>query len=273
MYWTHSLYKTDFHCDVDGLIPYMFCIDDKIQEECDLNENEPIISYTVEPQKESVIDKCKLRLMFVHKCQDPLFWSIYLAKHGKNEYNRIGLDGNEEMKEKNAMSQFFHKMGATQLNTILQTKITKSGCSNMASSIVSEPRLSWTSLYIVCAFYNCNLYIVDLQKKTYLTYLRQNPEQYDTYVLYRNRESGPHYYIDTSEQLYTFEYIHNHFVWIISYEKPFKAASNYKLQELEHFAHMLGIEYEPKTKKADLFAKVALHCSGGNIGSQHNHST
>lgn len=262
MYWTHPLYKSDFHCNVDDLSEYMFCIDDKIQYENNVVQDNPIITKEViEKKEESLMDKCRLRLMCVRKCQDPLFWSIYLAKHGKNEYNRVGLDGNEEMKEKNAMSQFFYKMGATQLNTILQTKITKCGCSNMASNIVSEPKLSWISLYIVCAFYNCNLYIVDLKKKTYFTYLRQNPEQYDTFVLYRNRESGPHYYIDTSEQLFTLDHIHNHFVWIMSYEKPFKAASNYKLQEVEHFATMLGIECEPKTKKADLFAKVALHCS------------
>lgn len=264
MYWTYPLYKDNFECNVDSLTPFMFCIDDKIQnEEEAVVKEQPVIQESFEKKELSLLDKCKLRLSYVRKCQDPLFWSIYLAKHGKNEYNRVGLDGKEEMKEKSAMSHYFHSMGSSQLNNILQTKITKTGCSTMSSNIVSEPRLSWSSLYIVCAFYDCNLYIVDLQKKTYLTYLRQNPEKYNTFVLYRNRENGPHYYVDTCEQLLTFDYIHDHYVWIMSYEKPFKAASNYKVQELEQFAHMLGIKYEPKTKKVDLFGKIALHCSGG----------
>ena len=88
-----------------------------------------------------------------------------------------------------------------------------------------------------------------------------NSDQYDTYVLYRTREKGPEYYIDTSEQLFTLDYLRNNYVWIMGYEKPFKAVSHYKVHELEQMAEILGLKNEDKIKKADLYAKIALYCS------------
>lgn len=260
MYWTYPIYKDTYAVNIAELHPFMFSLEHKV-----INEDGVIvIEKEVQETKPnpSPYDKCRSRLSSVKRCQDPLFWSIYLAKFGKKEYDRVGLSGNEEMKEKMAMSQAFHKIGAAHLSSkVLQKKITICGCSEMASNILTEKKLSWESLYIICAYYDCNLYIVDLKKKTYLTYLRVNSDQYDTFVLYRTREKGPEYYIDTSEQLFTLDYLRNNYVWIMGYDKPFKAASHYKVQDLEQIAEVLGLKNEDKIKKADLYAKIALYCS------------
>ena len=281
MYWTYPIYKDTYAAvNIHDLETYMFCSETRepayrlngdghgdvlIKEsntkqitEQNTKQIMKLITTTT-----TIMDKCRSRLSCVRKCQDPLFWSIYLAKFGKKEYDRVntGLSGKEEIKEKMAMSASFHKMGAAHLSTkILQKKITICGCSEMASNILTEKKLSWESLYIVCAYYECNLYIVDLQKKTYFTYLRTDSDKYDTYVLYRTREKGPEYYIDTSEQLFTIDNLRTNFVWIMGYEKPFKAASNYKVNELEQMADILGLKTEDKMKKADLYAKIALFC-------------
>lgn len=266
MYWTDTIINTDYSdCDLKLCERHMMTIDDKYNESNinsdddgsnnsinNVNETHPQI------QEETLEEKCKKRLSYVQKCQDPLFWTLFLAKYGIHEYNRTKNNGNIEMKEKSEMSSHFHKTGSSKLNNCLQTKITKSGCGNMASQILTEPRMNWDSVYLVCAYYECNIYIVDLEKKTYVTYLRQNPELYPNYVLYRNRKSGPIYYLDTNEQLYSLEYIANHFVYIMSYEKPFKGVSNYKVSELESFAIKMNIKYEPKTKKNDLYSLLAL---------------
>lgn len=273
MYWTYPIYKDSFTVNIHDLDKYMFCTDHKIINEEVAAETSSLSSLlplhlplhlpTAEIKIVSTIEKCRSRLASVKKCQDPLFWSIYLAKFGKKEYDRIGLNGNEEMKEKMAMSQSFHKMGGPHLTSkILQKKITICGCSEMASNILTEKKLSWESLNIVCACYDCNIYIVDLQKKTYFTYLRENSDQYDTFVLYRTREKGPEYYLDTSEQLFTLDYVRTNYVWIMGYDKPFKAASHYKVQELEQMALILGLTIENKIKKVDLYGKIALHCAG-----------
>ena len=296
MYWTYPIYKETFAAvNIHDLDAFMFCSDHNTREPAyrlngdargdargdgrgdgrgDARGDGRIIKEAdtdtkpIPATKTTIIttlDTCRSRLSCVRKCQDPLFWSIYLAKFGKKEYDRVisgGLSGNEEMKEKMAMSQSFHKMGAQHLSSqILQRKITICGCSEMASNILTEKKLSWESLHIVCACYDCNIYVVDLQKKTYFTYLRANSDQYDTFVLYRTREKGPEYYIDTSEQLFRIDHLRNNFVWIMGYEKPFKAASHYKVNELEQMAGVLGLKTEEKTKKADLYAKIALHCA------------
>ena len=263
MYWTYPIYKDSFAAvNINDLDTYMFSTDHKMRVEPAYRLNVVIKEADTKPI--TVLDKCRSRLSSVRKCQDPLFWSIYLAKFGKKEYDRVsgGLSGNEEMKEKMAMSKSFHDMGASQLSSkILQRKITICGCSEMASNILTEKKLSWESLNVVCACYECNIYIVDLQKKTYFTYLRANSDLYDTFVLYRTKEKGPEYYIDTSEQLFTLEYLRTNFVWIMGYEKPFKAASHYKVNDLEHMADILGLKKEDKIKKADLYAKIALYCA------------
>ena len=263
MYWTYPIYKETYPVNIHDLDQFMFCADHKIiAQECEMVQQHEVVTKISITKEPTIMDKCRSRLACVRKCQDPLFWSIYLAKFGKKEYDRVGLNGNEEMKEKMAMSQAFHKMGAAHLSSkILQNKITICGCSEMASNILTEKKLSWVSLSIVCACYDCNIYIVDLQKKTYFTYLRENSDQYDTYVLYRTRERGPEYYLDTSEQLFTLDQLRTNFVWIMGYDKPFKAASHYKVQELEHMATVLGFREDVKIKKADLYAKIALHCA------------
>jgi hypothetical protein len=268
MYWTNSIINTNYSdCDLKLCERHMMTIDDKCENynNSDDDGNNNSINHVTETQsqtqEETLEEKCKKRLNYVQKCQDPLFWTLFLAKYGIHEYNRTKNNGNIEMKEKSEMSSHFHTTGSSKLNNCLQTKITKSGCGNMASQILTEPRMNWDSLYLVCAYYECNIYIVDLEKKTYVTYLRQNSGLYPTYVLYRTRKSNPIYYLDTNEQLYGLEYIANHFVHIMSYEKPFKGVSNYKVSELESFAIKMNIKYEPKTKKNDLYGLLALRAS------------
>ena len=122
MYWTYPIYKDTYAVNIAELHPFMFSLEHKV-----INEDDVILEKEVQETKPnpSPYDKCRSRLSSVKKCQDPLFWSIYLAKFGKKEYDRVGLNGNEEMKEKMAMSQAFHKMGAAHLSSnVLQKKMT-----------------------------------------------------------------------------------------------------------------------------------------------------
>jgi hypothetical protein len=208
------------------------------------------------------MDKCKLRLAHVHKSQDPLFWALFLAKHGEREYERIGKNnGNVEMKENKEMADHFQKSGATKLNSLLKTKFTKSGCFALASELLTQPKMYWKHLYIVCAFYDCNIYLVDLDKNVYITYLRESPENYDTYVIYRNKGKGNPYWIDTSEQIMKLNDICNKYLWISSYEKPLKAASNYKVSEIQSMLGLVGLSYHAKMKKQEMYDALAIHCA------------
>jgi hypothetical protein len=100
MYWTYPIYKDTYAANIAELYPFMFSLEHRV-----INEKDDIIVIQKEEPKKpnpSPFDKCRSRLSSVKRCQDPLFWSIYLAKFGKKEYDRVGLSGNEEMKEKMA---------------------------------------------------------------------------------------------------------------------------------------------------------------------------
>jgi len=275
MYWTYDLLnEKQYQLDISRIERFMFVKNDIFNLPISTSKAsiEPVISIldpltnlnrdinsTVEL---SIIDKCKMRLDIVYKCQDPLFWSLFIAKHGKKEYERIGKhNGNVEMREKKAMSDNFQILGATKLNSLLKIKLTKCKCLEMASEIMTLPKIRWSHLYIICAYYECNIYLVDIDKKVYMTYLRENSENYDTFVIYRNKDKGQPYWIDTCEQIMKLTDIPNQYLWIISYDKPLKAAANYKVSELQTMIELVGLSCESKLKKQDLYVKLALHCA------------
>jgi hypothetical protein len=282
MYWTYDLIsEKQYRCDLTKLEPFMLVKDANhvlyTQEDQEDDYNKVVnsiatITIADAPPPEtdsstelSVMEKCKLRLAIVHKCEDPLFWALFLAKHGQREYERIGKNnGNIEMKEKKEMAEQFQTTGATQLNSILKTKFTKSGSSILASDLLTKPKMYWKHLYIVCMYYECNIYLVDVEKNVYLTYLRENPEKYDTYVIYRNKGKGQPFWIDTSEQVMKLHDISNKFLWISSYEKPFKAASHYKVSDIQSMLHLVGLSYNSKMKKQELYELLAVHCAEEN---------
>jgi len=286
MYWTYDLFgEKQYHVDISRMEKFMFLKNDIIS--CVPSIPIPIsITTTISDSamidststtattavatpapttttELSVLDKCALRLDIVYKCQDPLFWSLFVAKYGKKEYDRIGKqNGNVEMKEKKAMAEQFQTLGASKLNTLLKTKLTKTKCLEMASEIMTLPKMRWAHLYIICMYFDCNIYLVDTDKKVYMTYFRENPENYDTFVIYRNKGKGQPYWIDTSEQIMKLSDIPNQYLWIASYEKPFKSASNYKVSELQTMIKLVGLSLcETKLKKQDLYDTIAVHCA------------
>lgn len=240
--------------DIEKLTKYM-CFEKNLVTKKEEEEEEPVIVI------QDVQSKCKSKLTSVEPCNDPLFWSIYLAVFGRKEYERVGHEtkvGREEMKEKSKMSEHFYTNGAAYLSTLLQTRITKKACSEMATNILTERKLSWTSLYVVCAFYECNIYVVDLEKNVYMKYVLNNSEKYNTYILYKTR--GDKYYIDCKEEVMSLDELSKRYLKIASYEKPLLGISNYKVSDLVHFANQIELNHEMKNKK-ELYDMIAIYCS------------
>ena len=225
----------------------------------------PFVEKQIRMQADPYADmmhKCKTTLASVEMCNDPLFWSIYLAMFGRKEYERVGHEtkvGREEMKEKSKMSEHFYAKGAAHLSTLLQTRITKKTCSEMSTNILTEPKLSFMSLNVVCAFYECNVYVVDLEKNVYMCYILNDSEKYKTIVLYRTKRP-PYYYIDTKEQVLSLDELPKKYMKITSYDKPLLAISHYKVADLVHFANQLHLDPEMKNKK-ELYDMIAIYCS------------
>lgn len=283
MYWTHwiqpeSSILNDW--ELSELEPFM--LDTKVQlippipkediSETQNNQDQKSLSIDndtnqKEDKPQSLYEKCKSRLLYVERCQDPVFWCLYIYHHGMKEYIRIGKhNGNEEMKIKKQIVDQMLQIGSKQMTQLLDTKFTKVGCGKMAEDILTKPKTTMDLIYPYCLHYNCNIYVVDLKKKIFLKYLFKGEsdnttQQIDTIILYKNPETKyPEYFLDMQEQLHSLTYIHSQFLGLDSYARPLKAVSNYKSGELIDLANRLGIETEKK-KKNELYQAVSQYCA------------
>ena len=221
----------------------------------------------------TMYDKCKLRAASVRRCQDPLFWTVYLGKYGQSEYNRIGgcTNGNVEMQEKQKAVDFVKSKGWKYWNTVMEPKMTKGTFLERCDQILTLPKITWRHLPILCAYYNCTIVMIDLKTKVCMKLLlttssSEDGENVDTFVLYNNSTSnnhGPLYWIDTASQVLKLHEINVQCVSIIHYDKPLKAISNYKISELETMAQLLNMQFPSKMKKQELYNAISLYCSTG----------
>lgn len=200
---------------------------------------------------------------------DGLFWSMFLAHYGMNEYNRIGLNnGNEEMKEKNKITEYLHSQSTTLLNTFSNYKVTKVFVTDTISDLLTGSRMKWSGLVAMSLYYQANILIVDYDKKIYLPFMVGNALQ--TYILYRNPlynkkdRKSVSYFVDVAEKVMTLEEISNTMIGLVHYEKPLKGVSTYKSADLETMAEKLDIELDDENgkmlKKQDLYTKILLKC-------------
>ena len=292
MYWIRPICPVACTWDCESLAPYMLHCDEKTEiESRDVERRKEVIAIeqkiefaitentgleqalcqekntketketnTKEEKTEqlNLLSLCQKRLWVAKKCQDPLFWSLYIAVYGYNEYMRVGRhNGKVEMEEKRKMASLCHASGSKALNDQMAVKLTKVGCGRMAEELLTMPKTPPGALYAYAFYHKCSVYVVDLAKKTYLAYIHRNPSQ--RIVLYRHPDSKS-YFIDTNEQLYTLEHLSLQFVCLESADKPLKSASAYKVAELETMAAQVGLTVRPKTRKDELYNMLVLHC-------------
>ena len=225
-------------------------------------EEEPTTEYTFQDKLEKFTLNAKGSI-------DGLFWSMFLAHYGMNEYIRVGLNnGNEEMKEKNKITEYLHTQPVTVFKAFSNYKITKTFVTDAISDLLTCGKMKWSGLIAMSLFYQANILIVDYDKKIYLPFLVGNALQ--TYILYRNPlynkkdRRSVSYYVDVAEKIMKLEDIMNTMIGLLHYEKPLKGISTYKSSDLETMAEKLDIELDDDNgkmfKKQELYNKILLKC-------------
>jgi hypothetical protein len=218
---------------------------------------------------DTVSDRLEKFTLHTKGAIDGLFWSMFLAHHGMNEYHRVGVNnGNEEMKEKNKIVEYLHGQSATLFNTFSNYKVTKAFVTDAISDLLTCAKMKWSGLVAMSLFYQANILIVDYDKKIYLPFLVGNALQ--TYILYRNPlynkkdRTSVSYFVDVAEKIMSYEQIQNTMIGLIHYEKPLKGISTYKSTDLESMAEKVGIDVDDENgkmlKKQDIYTKILLKC-------------
>jgi hypothetical protein len=217
-------------------------------------------------------------------CSDTLFWSIYIGVYGISEYQRITTNyGLCELNEKKKIAEFLNKSENKLKMKATSYKVTKGGIQEIQSDCHTQT--STTSFPVVIAmsvFYEKNIWIVDQKRNVFLKFngkpdsadadASETPSKNPCMILYKNSPTNPkhkiRYSVETCPTVDLVMNISEKMICLDHYESPIKAASNYKMEDLEFMAEILQVNLNEhaaassgkKLKKMDLYNLVKQMC-------------
>lgn len=188
--------------------------------------------------------------------QDSLFWCIYIAIHGYNDYLQVSRNyGVKELEIKQKIGNYIQSNPSKMKKTNM--KITKAAVQEILSELLTSVReTSFFSMIGMLVFYNINILIVDATGKKMLEFISDVDNELPTYVLHKDKfgkyklQSEP-ISKDQVDQLKTTVFC------LESYLKPLKTISSYHLEDLYKIANQIGIyNNNKKYKKPDLYQEL-----------------
>jgi len=234
--------------------------------------------------EETIYTRLEKECICAKNIQDGLFWSMYILHHGYTEYDRNKYNyGKVEVQEKERIAEYLHKNGSQKISKQTNYKLTRGFCCEIESDLITKPKMSFSGLIGMCAYYECNIIIVDLTKKIYYNFSNIEEEiekEKVTYILYKNplytnKYKSNEYYIDIDHKIYSLLEIKELFFRIENYQKPMKSITNYKKIELEFIAEKLfhtntntntntNINANKPLDKPQLYEKILLFISNND---------
>ena len=130
----------------------------------------PLIVYepTPAPQQITRVPSSLPPSLFRPKSEDTLFWCVYVAKHGIQEYREIPTNRykNREIEEKQKIAAHFHTSPATR-----PAKMSMVLLKELLGEISTDRRMTLRTLPLWCIFYELScVHVLNTSNKTYLTY-------------------------------------------------------------------------------------------------------
>lgn len=247
---------------ISKLEPMMLTTKYKIENECKYLVDAPI--YKEEKGKENdyvepAVDKEDDNVIeyFEPKQHDSLFWCLYIIVHGYAEYKQVTHNyGVKELEEKQKYIVYLkeNKLAVKSTNY----KVTNVAIQEMLSEFMTvQKKTSFLCLIAMVVYYNINIFIIDESKLTMLEFLA-NKDIIDTpsYVLYTTKFGKYKCGIENLSTSAIMEF-RDKYIVLDSYLRPLKAASNYKVEELEGLLKKLGkYDENKKYKKQDLYDRI-----------------
>ena len=250
---------------------YMLTVDtlDKLCENQEVAQQEsvPTILPKESPIPEPVlpepaISKKVAERRFTPKQENTLFWCMYIAQYGYSEYMRIGTRyNNAEIDEKQAVSADLNKHSAKLKST--NFKLSNQSIQEICSAITVCRKDGLFSLIAFCAYYKKTVFVV-FSNRTYLMFSPEKEATEDAVMIHCEtvgKRNNQVYSLTMDVMPETIREMRDTHFRLDHYEKPLRSASAYKLDELVSIATKLGVSIGDKPKKADVYEKVAIHCS------------
>jgi hypothetical protein len=188
--------------------------------------------------------------------QDSLFWCIYIAMHGYNDYQQVSRNyGVKELEIKQKIGNYIQsnpsKMKQTNLN------ITKAAVQEILSELLTSVReTSFHSMIGMMVYYNINIILIDATGKKMLEFVSDINNELPTYVLHKDIFGKYKLQSETITKQQINELKTTVFC-LEGYLKPLKTISSYHVEDLYKIAKLIGIYDENKKyRKTDLYQEL-----------------
>lgn len=189
--------------------------------------------------------------------KDTLFWCLYIAKNGYDEYKEIKYNyGSKQLEIQKKMSEQLKKNMV--LLKSVNIRITKAMGQEILSDLLTETRK--TGMYVLYGYaicYEMNLILLHPSGEYYLEiFSEQDVEEVPMYILQKDEREN--YSIREKEvSLEEYKEIQENKYRLESHLRPLKAVSNYKVEELNEVGRAVGIDINSKKRtKPELYEEI-----------------
>lgn len=247
--------------------PIITLLEKEQEQKQEQKEKEQEKNQRLEQENEPIITRLEKECIFAKNVQDGLFWSMYILHYGYTEYHRNRYNfGKIEVQEKEKIAEYLHINGSQKISKQTNYKLTKGLCCEIEADLITKPKMEFSGLIGMCAYYKCNIIVVDLQKKIYYSFSNNSENPNETYILYKNplytgKYKSNEYFIDIDHKIYSLLQLNELFLKIDNFQKPMKSITNYKKIELEYIATKLfgSIKEKEISDKNHLYEKILLY--------------
>jgi len=195
----------------------------------------------------------KLDSIIFPEKMDNLFWSIFISVYGYTEYETIGrCYSNREISEKQNIMEFIKKNPKSLKN--MDKKITKAMTQEILSDIMSNKKTTLDVLPAFALFYKKNIIILNEKNKNIYLKINLVEDTKEYVLLIKNKKGG--FGLDPDASSEKIQNIFDTKFCLEHYNKPLKAISNYKSDELNSIGEMMGLDINIKLKKQELYNEI-----------------
>ena len=171
--------------------------------------------------------------------EDSLFWCYYIIKNGDVKYETLNYKNSLVAKQ-----QKIDLVSSIRKNKDIVKMYRFDTLSNIESNLANDNKMSPKTFLTLCAIENINVLYVN--NKTYYELLTNDTNiVYIVHDLAAKSQSQSKYYHKYGFEISTTESANNIYTTLYKLDhidKPIKAASAYKVQDLQNICNKLGIE-------------------------------
>jgi hypothetical protein len=213
---------------------------------------------TIQPTPQPILETKPTPIVefFLPTHQDSLFWCIYIAMHGYNDYQQVSRNyGVKELEIKQKIGNYIQANPSKMKKTNM--KITKAAVQEILSELLTSVReTSFFSMIGMLVYYNINIMIIDATGKKMLKFVSDVDNELPTHVLHKDK-FGKYKLQSEPVSRTQIDQIKTDIFCLESYLKPLKSISSYHVEDLYKIAKQIGVYNDTKKyKKTDLYQEL-----------------